>query len=171
MKLLESIMILNNGSLDIIAEGSIVKLFEGVGEPEYIEGYTDDDIRQEMETKSTKELSKMVQGWIAKAKDLYLKKGMKESTWNAIIDEVLQLIRMLENGDREMIADRSMSLDSSPIQDKVAHRIVKNIYDQVGSKLGSFEIMGSKILNREDVVNMANIIIESIKSSLKVVIK
>jgi hypothetical protein len=159
MRLLENIMVMSGNSPFVISEGTPIRS---------LDDYDEDDLKPEDDSKSTSELSKMVQDWIAKTKDKYFAAGIKQNTWDTIVDEVLQLISMLEKNDKEGISDRSIALKSYPLSDKIVNKVVSDLYSQVSSKLGSFEIRGSRILG-DSLNRMFSVITESIEGSLSVI--
>jgi len=164
MKLLESIAISSKDGMALIQEGTNLSLFES----DTIDGYSKSDLEGPSVGVDTKELSKKVQKWLSSAKDQYLSKGMQQETWEVIVSEMLQLIKILESGDKEAVTMKIENLKLKPLQDKIADKVVKSVYQQVSPKLGTFEIM-KKTISQEDIESLSSIIIEAIEKSLVLV--
>lgn len=176
MKLLESVAVLSDDGVSIVEEGTQIKIFESpVGEPEYIDGYTEADLvdsglppQEDLGDPDPEmaELAQKVQRWIEKAGPAYEGK-INPETWDAVTNEALQIAKMLSRGNREGVADRANDIKRAPSEDQAFNKIVGSLYAQITPKLGTFEIMKKSI--GEDVDSLANFLIESLEASLRII--
>ena len=164
MRLLESVIIMSESGPEILPEGTIL---EETGTID-----VDLDKIQTEPQYSTAELSDMVERWLVKNKK-YVEEGkITPNQWDFITGELLTLMKLLSRGDKEGIVDHLKAIKSQPASsDKQAKlkAIILKIYDNIASKLGTYEVHGNKILNKESVA-LSSIIQEGLESIEKAIV-
>lgn len=159
MRLLENIILETNNGIEVIQAGAILK------EQSDTLDDVDLDAIQTQPQYSTKQLADMVERWISKNRSYVDKGQITEQQWEYVTEELLILIKMLYDGDKEGIVRHIQALKNhqvdNPKQQKLKNVIMK-VYNNIASKLGTYEFHGGRILNRESFIHIKNYIIEAI---------
>lgn len=166
MKLLQPVIYELDNTMVVLPAGSII-----LEESDTID-VDPKSLERDEKQYSPKHLAGMVERWIRKNKQLVDSGKVTTKEWDYITSHLLQLMRALHSNDKEAIMAQKDSLSSKNINNpRLAklHKAVLGVYNEIGSKLGSYEIMGNKIFQREEFEKLAGILNESLNKILLVI--
>lgn len=166
MRLLQPVILELDDSMTVLPVGSVI--------------YEDSDtididpksLEKDEKQYSSRELANMVERWIRKNKQLVDAGKITQKEWDYITSHLLQLMRALHSNNKEAIMSQKDALMAKNINNpRLAklHKAVLGVYNEIGNKIGSYEIMANKIFQREDFNKLASALSESLNRILIVI--